>query len=211
MKTYIVIISTVLLFAFSACSKSAQTVSTAEISATPALIRGDLTENAYENSFLNLIFELPEAWRFEAVEDLINFSQTHELSTTHGLAPAPGAHETSFFEFYAKDYLGGVNSLIFVIENMEEYDKTYTEKDITDMLTEQYYSLSNVDYIVGESYTVKVSGVEMTALQVFEENTRLYQRHLLCQKDHLMLSFTATASTEEALDKIIGNLEFQIT
>ncbi len=207
MKTYIVIITTVFIFACSACGSSRMDPIPVS-STTPNLLRGDIVDDIYENSHLNLIFTLPDEWRFEAVEDLIYFSQNHELSTNHGLAPTPGAHEASYYEFYAKDYLGGIESIIFVIENMAEYDEIFSEDDFIEMLVEQYATLKDVDYSVGESYTINIAEHEMTAIQVFEENTRLYQRHLLCQEDEIMLSFTATAKSEEALDEIISHLEF---
>lgn len=158
---------------------------------------GVCSDFKYENTSLGISFTLPDGWFFSDVDSLKD-------NSTLGEELPSFAYTDTFYEFYACDAVGRVESLIFVVEDMTAHDTDglISEAMFIETLSEQYLSVESVSYSLGESYNTTIVGIDMTVLPTYVKDLGLQQRNYVSRIDHYMLSFTTTAYSDEALDAI---------
>lgn len=162
---------------------------------------GNCGELTYINDTIDLVFALPDGWYFTNIDSL-------KMTTSSITSTAENGHTNTFYEFYACDSVGKIESFIFVVEDMLEHDGDgiITETMFLDTLSEQYLAVESVDYAIGESYEKEVAGMEMLVLPTKVAELGISQRNYVHRIGHYMISFTATAFTDDALDAIEATL-----
>ena len=159
-------------------------------------IRGKISGNVYENSFIGLGFNLPEGWSFYTEEQLKDLSESSES-------------ENLIYDMRVYNS-ENINSVGVNIENVGiEYNtstdaKTYLLNTMSGIDT----SLSSIGYedVTTDLTTVKIGETEYSALKISASMSYMVLNQLVfcIQKEEYMINIAATSFGEDKTAELVS-------
>ena len=163
---------------------------------------GTWNGSTYTNDFLDLSYTLPENWikyNDKQIAELMNLSSDLVYGDNEFLKEA--AKLTSVYYLFTQDPLINNNVSVF------------SEKTILDVTPEYYLSqvktqleaMSNIKYVIGETSSEYIGGIEYTTLEATIEDSNISQKYYVRKNGNYFMGIIATSVTgENGINEIIN-------